>query len=116
MVSSLSKTCKMHVKHHVLIQDMCSNLGPVGPSIDYGTMAPSHVRERLCHYNRLHLWFSFKMCYQHASWRRQRKLQGQRCRREGEQGEALVDPKGKALRPPGIIMVYSPTLLITLSL
>ena len=32
------------------------------------------------------------------------------------EGEALVSPKGKVLRPSGIIMVYSPTLFITVSI
>ena len=32
---------------------------------------------------------------------------------EEPEGEALVGPEGDALRPPGIVMVYSPTNFLT---
>ena len=51
MASSLSKNLKLHVKKNMLIWDLHGNLGPAGllqacvPSIDYGRIAPSHIRE-----------------------------------------------------------------------
>ena len=85
----------------MLIWDQCSNPGLVGlsqdciPSIYYGTMAPSHIRKRHCHYNGLHLWFSFRTCCKHANWRRYRELLGQICQR------GRSNPRGKQWWTPG---------------
>ena len=77
-------------------------------------MAPSHVRERQCYYNRLHLWFSFRI-FCKPKLEKVEEIIGTGMQ-EGEvepEGELLVGSEGEALRPPGIIMVFSSTLFMT---
>ena len=86
------------------------------PPIDYGTMAPSHIRERHCHYKELHLWF-LSGCAASMQIEGKEITGTEMPDREIEpEGEALVGPKRGLLRPSGIIMVYSPTLFMTLFL